>query len=101
MKHLLAAALALVAMVGPPIVAAQGFVDEPLCYSWEGGHKSAGSFSKCNGPWVVAQKPKPQVVAAPAPMPQIAPSPIMMPMTTCAPPPKPVLKKKRPPPKKC
>ena len=36
---------------------AQGFVDEPTCYNWEGGHKSAGSFSKCGPRWVVAAKP--------------------------------------------
>lgn len=44
---------------------AQGFTDEPTCYSWEGGHKSAGSFTKCPGPWVVAKKPAPAPVAAP------------------------------------
>jgi hypothetical protein len=47
---------------------AQGFVDEPTCYSWSGGNKSAGSFSKCNQ-WKVAAAPPapppPAVVAAP------------------------------------
>ena len=63
------------------------------CYTWEGGHKSAGSFSKCS----------PQVAVAAAPKPVVA-SPIMMPMSapvTCAPPPKPLVHKKRPPPKHC
>jgi len=49
---------------------AQGFVDEPTCYTWEGGHKSAGSFTKCPGPWVMPKKAAPPpppapVVAAP------------------------------------
>jgi hypothetical protein len=51
-----------------PKAHAQGFVDEPTCYSWNGGHKSAGSFSKCPQPWVVAKAPAappPPVVVAP------------------------------------
>jgi hypothetical protein len=75
MKYLALAGL-LVAMG----VNAQGFTDEPTCYSWNGGHKSAGSFSKC-GPelhaWV-----KPHVAQPPVAVPQAIPvqaPPIMMP----------------------
>ena len=66
------------------------------CYTWEGGRGSAGSFSKCQPSYEV-------VILNPMPAP-VQPSPIMMPQSapiTCAPPPKPVFKKKRPPPKKC
>lgn len=80
---------------------AQGFVDEPTCYSWEGGHKSAGSFSKCGPAWVTAKAPAPApapaVVASPVVSPQ---APIMMPLVNCAPTPKkPVIKRKPKPPK--
>jgi hypothetical protein len=70
---------------------AQGFTDDPVCYSWNGGNFSAGSFSKCthNPPAVAAAAP-------PAPLPPpVVQSPIMMPMS--APPPKPVFKPKRKP----
>jgi len=77
-------------------------VDEPVCYSWNGGHKSAGSFSKCGPAWVVAKAAPPMMAPAPLPAPQIAPSPIMMPMT-CAPEPKATKRivKRKPAPKKC
>lgn len=62
-KSLLALALAFIAIAPAH---AQGFQDEPTCYSWNGGHKSAGSFSKCNHwPVVVAAAPPPAVVPAP------------------------------------
>ena len=61
------------------------------CYSWEGGHKSAGSYSKCSPAVVVAKLPPP-VVASPVMMPMSAP-------VTCAPPPKPVLRHHKPKPK--
>lgn len=87
-----------------PLVAfAGGFVDEPTCYSWEGGHKSAGSFSKCTPAWVLPPE-KPPVVAVAVTAPVAAPvvvhqSPIMMPQSHPAP--KPVVKKKhKPKPKK-
>ncbi len=54
-----------------PKAHAQGFVDEPTCYSWEGGHKSAGSFSKCTR-WEVAKAP-----VAPPPPPVVVPAPVM------------------------
>jgi hypothetical protein len=60
------------------------------CYSWEGGHKSAGSYSKCSPAVVVAKLPPP-VVASPVMMPMSAP-------VTCAPPPKPVLRHHKPKP---
>ena len=81
--------------------AAQGFItDDPICYSWNGGHKSAGSFVQCHS-WVIVQAVKPVQPSPPAPAPTIAPSPIMMPMQSCPPPPKPVLHKKRKPPVRC
>jgi hypothetical protein len=87
----------ILALLVPLGAAAQGFTDEPTCYNWEGGHKSAGSFSKCGPRWEAPVK------KAPLPPPVVT-SPVMMPMAapvTCAPAPKPVLKKKRPAPKKC
>jgi hypothetical protein len=75
---------------------AQGFVDEPVCYSWNGGHKSAGSFSKCEHWVVVAPRPVP-AVAPPTP---VVAAPIMpMVQQTCAPPPRPVIRRHRPAPK--
>lgn len=70
-------------------------VDEPTCYSWEGGHKSAGSFSKCGPVWVTAKaKPAPPApVVTPIPTPQAAPVPLATPVA-CTPPPKPILKKR-------
>jgi len=81
-------------------VQAQGFADEPTCYSWNGGHKSAGSFSKCPQPFVVAKAP------APPPAPVVVPAPVVQALPpvvqqTCAPPPKPVIKPKRKAPVKC
>jgi hypothetical protein len=81
----------LLALVAPFAVSAQGFTDEPTCYSWEGGHKSAGSFHKCGPRWETPRK------AAPLPAPVVQ-SPIMMPMAapvTCVPPPKPVVTKRK------
>lgn len=81
---------------------AQGFVDEPTCYSWEGGHKSSGSFSKCSQPWVVAKAPAPSppapVVAAP-----VVQSTVCPPQITVMPEPKkPIIKRKpKPAPLKC
>jgi hypothetical protein len=65
------------ALIGVGVTHAQ-MVDEPTCYSWEGGHKSSGSFSKCGPAWVAAAKPAPKTPVAVAP---VAPSPIMMPMS--------------------
>jgi hypothetical protein len=71
------------ALLGGLLVAfganAGGFTDEPTCYSWNGGHKSAGSFTKCNTELQAWVKPH---VPAPAPVAQAAPvqaPPIMMP----------------------
>ena len=92
---------ALVVAVFASGASAQGFVDSPTCYSWEGGRGSAGSFSKCSPELMAAAKPAPKVVPAPLAAPPTA-NPVMVPMQqTCAPPPKPVVKKKRPPPPKC
>lgn len=86
----------LVALLVPLGALAGGFAPLTMsdtgetCYAWEGGHKSAGSYSKC-GPVVV-------IAAAPKLPPPVVASPIMMPMSapvTCAPPPKPVVTKKR------
>ena len=81
---------------------AQGFQDEPTCYSWEGGRGSAGSFSKCGPAWVTAAPAKPAVVAAPI----VQAAPIQS--TVCPPqiilqpePKKPVKRKPKPPPKIC
>ena len=79
---------------------AQGFTDSPTCYSWEGGHKSSGSFSKCNTDLQpAAKKPAPVVAALPPP---VVASPIMMPQSapqviSCAPMPKPIIKPKAKP----
>jgi hypothetical protein len=77
------------ALVLTGAASAQGFVDEPTCYSWNGGNFSAGSFTKCHHD-VIAQ-------AKPAPLPPpVQPSPVMMPQSapiTCAPPPKPIATK--------
>lgn len=73
---------------------AQGFgAAEPTCYSWNGGYKSSGSFSKCN-PDLRPAQPKPRIVAQPiAPLPApVLQSPILMPQS--APAPKPVVKRK-------
>jgi hypothetical protein len=63
---------------------AQGFQDEPTCYSWSGGHKSAGSFTKCTPEIKATSKPTPPApvaVAAPVTAPPLfSSSPIMMPV---------------------
>jgi hypothetical protein len=96
------AAAVLLALAVPFMASAQGLIgnDEPTCYSWEGGHKSAGSFHKCGPRWVAAAKPQP--TPAPFAAPPTA-APVMVPMQSCAPPAvkKPVLKKKKRPPLKC
>lgn len=91
-----AAALAIMALAG--LAQAQGFVDEPTCYAWNGGAKSSGAFSKCSRGWVAAPKPAP---VAQLPTPTIAPSPILAPQVSCAPPPKPVVHRRKPVPRKC
>lgn len=78
---------------------AQGFQDEPTCYSWEGGHKSAGSFSKCGPRWETAKKaappaPAPAVVAAPVVQSVVCPAATPVPKTQ-------IVKPKRKPPVKC
>jgi hypothetical protein len=85
-----------------PKAHAQGFQDEPTCYSWNGGHKSAGSFSKCPQPFVVAKAP------APPPAPVVVAPPIMQstvcpPQVILEPEPKkaPIKRKPRPAPLKC
>jgi hypothetical protein len=88
--------LALTLLMVAGAVHAQGFVDEPTCYSWEGGHKSAGSFSKCPQPWVVKK------VAAPAPPAPVVAAPVLQsnvcpPQITVIPEPrkpKPIIKRK-------
>lgn len=85
-----------------PKAHAQGFVDEPTCYSWEGGHKSSGSFSKCTQGWV-----QPAKVAAAQPAPAVVPPPVMQsnvcpPQIILEPEPKKAVKRKpRPAPLKC
>jgi hypothetical protein len=76
---------------------AQGFVDEPVCYSWAGGDKSAGSFVRCTPPLLAAAKPPAPPAVAPAP------APVMMPMASCPPVKEPAAKKivKRKPAVKC
>ena len=83
-----------------PKAKAQGFQDEPTCFSWAGGHKSSGSYSKCNPDLQPVKKAPPvvtPVVVPPAPVvtPVVAaPAPTM----SCPPPPaanKPVFIKKR------
>lgn len=75
MKHL-AILLALVSLGSY----AQGFQDEPTCYSWSGGHKSSGSFSKCGSELqALAKKPEPPVVA-PTPVAVLAPAPVAAPI---------------------
>lgn len=101
MKHALAIALLAVGAAH-----AQGFAPLSLadtgdvCYGWNGGAKSSGSFSRCN-PVGYVRPAKPQVVATPVASPQIAPSPIMMPMTCPPLPAKPIVKPKRKPAPKC
>jgi hypothetical protein len=71
--------LALAGLLVAVGVHAQGFQDEPTCYSWSGGHKSAGSFTKCTPELLAAKKPPPPVaVAQQAAVPAQLP-PIMMP----------------------
>jgi len=82
-------------------VHAAGFADEPTCYSWNGGHKSAGSFSKCT-PELQAHVARP--VPAPAPTAVVVPPPAPVApvvMQSCPPPPapKPYLAPKKPRPK--
>ena len=72
------AALAIAMLLAVGAAQAQGFVDEPTCYSWEGGHKSAGSFTKCGPRWEVAKAP------APAPTPAVVATPVMQ-STVCPP----------------
>lgn len=76
--------LLIAAIVAAGAAQAHGFVDEPTCYSWSGGHKSAGSFTKCT-PEMQAPKKAPEIVVnvAPAPVQVVTPSPVppvMMPM---------------------
>jgi hypothetical protein len=66
-----------------PLGAVAQMVDEPVCYSWEGGHKSAGSFSKCGPRWVIAERKAPVVLAPLAAPP--TPNPVMVPMQSCPP----------------
>jgi hypothetical protein len=81
----LAIALALVGSVAG--ASAAGFA--PLtptdtgetCYTWEGGHKSAGSYSKCNPTVVIVAAP---VVPAPLAAPP-TPNAQMVPMQSCPP----------------
>jgi len=89
--------LALAGLLVAVGVHAQGFQDEPTCYSWNGGHKSAGSFTKCTPELLAAKKPAPPVAvaqqqAAPAQLP-----PIMMP--ACENPVTPVPQKVKPRPR--
>jgi hypothetical protein len=75
-------ALSLLLVAGA--VNAQGFApltpSDPgdVCYSWEGGHKSAGSYSRCS-PQVYVKPAKPVAVAAPVPQ------PVVMQNTVCPP----------------
>lgn len=96
MKQLNLGLLLLLAL--PFGASAQGFYESDTCYTWQGGNFSAGSFTKCNPPWIIV-KAEPKVVATPVAQPVIQPSPVMMPIT-CAPEPKPVIRKKKPA-KKC
>lgn len=83
---------------------AGGFADGQTCYSWSGGHKSAGSFSKCIPElqaYVPPAKPvAPPQVVAPMPVPAaVAPTPIMMPVCQNPEPPSPkpkIVAKKKP-----
>jgi hypothetical protein len=92
---------ALIFALAPPAFAA-GFAPLQLsdtgdvCYSWNGGHKSAGSFSKCQP--VVQVAILTPMAPPPAPLPPVVqPSPVMMPMSSPAPAPKkPIVRKKRP-----
>jgi hypothetical protein len=70
--------LAALTMFAPSKAHAQGFQDEPTCYSWNGGYKSAGSFSKCPQPWVVAKAPA-------APPPPVVVTPPVMQNVVCPP----------------
>jgi hypothetical protein len=59
---------------------AQGFNDEPPCFSWSGGHKSSGSYSKCGtgippAPVKVAAAP---VVAAPVMQSTVCPPQVIL-----------------------
>ncbi len=72
-----------------------------VCYSWEGGHKSAGSYSRCQPTVQVAVlqpiAPPPVVEAAPLAAPPVCPPQIsVMPE-----PKKPRILRKRPPVPKC
>lgn len=77
--------LALMGLLVATCSYAGGFVDEPTCYSWNGGHKSAGSFSKCTPElqaWVKPAAPPPVAYSAPVTAPAIVhQSPIMMPQS--------------------
>ena len=53
---LAAATWGVIGLLGVAVARAQGFQDEPTCYSWNGGDKSSGSFGKCNPVWVVPAK---------------------------------------------
>ncbi len=94
--------LAALTMFAPKAHAA-GFNDEPTCYSWEGGHKSSGSFTKCPSGIPAA----PTKVAAAQPAPIVVPPPVMQtqvcpPQVILEPEPKKAIKRKpRPVPQKC
>lgn len=62
------------------------------CYSWEGGHKSAGSFSQCDAPIVVVQVPGKEVVKETVRVERVE-VPTAVP---CVPPPKPAVTKTKP-----
>ena len=69
------------ALLGMGVTHAQGMQDSPICYSWNGGNHSSGSFIQCT-PEMKAAAVK---VAKELP-PPVAPSPVMMPMQSCPPP---------------
>lgn len=94
--------LAFLLALALPLGAVAQMVDEPVCYSWEGGHKSAGSFSKCGPRWVIAAKPAAVVPAPLAAAP--TPAPMMVPMQSCPPvavPHKKPIVKRKPKPVQC
>lgn len=92
--------IALAILAAASAANAQSFASEVTCYNWQGGDKSAGSFSKCR-PDVIAAAPAPKPVAVVAPA-AVAPSPVMMPVSCPPATPVPVQRSKpKPKPKKC
>ncbi len=66
------------AQAQPPI-GFPAFPDQPTCYSWNGGHMSAGSFSKCPPEFLIVQVQQPAPLLPEIPPLTTPPAPVVVP----------------------